>query len=245
MNPTPFKHVDLPLYRLNQLPDPIQQRILERDGFYNIEHNEWWDGDCWLEPTKEQLEAAGVPEELHGAQVFKWKKICSFDIEGHRQHLAFEDLEVREEGFEVFRLLLGIPKWLWEQGDPRQPDWALDWSFKNSSKMYPTTKLELENPIFNEDEDFLESMGPEWWSDEREEPCYNQDQSEKVYRLIHRAMDRFDDLMDSAFRSLVAQYEYLCSEEALREAFEDRLYTIDGQFWEVKPITDEECKETL
>lgn len=109
-------------------------------------------------------------------------------------YIQFEELEVAD--FEVFRKILRIPKYLW-----KKVNWVLteDFSFHIHYKGDTTIIFETDNPSENK-------------LTEREE------------KILERAKDIFDEIINLAQAHLKKWYEELIGDEAIKETIEANEY---------------------
>ena len=106
------------VYKFNELPENIQDKVVEKLYDINVDY-EWWDMDGLLDLSENEMKERKISKREYGGLMFSYDHLY-FDIErGRIWYIQFERLVVNNEN--VFRKWLRIPKRLWENVDYEFP----------------------------------------------------------------------------------------------------------------------------
>jgi hypothetical protein len=124
------------VYEFNELPEDIQDEVVEKLYDINVDY-EWWDMDGLLDLSKSEMKERKISKREYGGLMFSYDKLY-FNIErGRSWYIQFERLVVNNEN--VFRKWLRIPKKLWEK---------VDYEFPSPARNSSTTIEFSENYIY-------------------------------------------------------------------------------------------------
>lgn len=99
------------LYEYSELPKKIQETVLEKNRYINVEDVEWWDYDGKTGfNTKELGRMRLDPYSPDSDELLTWKEFY-FDLVSSR-YVQFKDASFKND--EVARRFLGVPKQIWE-----------------------------------------------------------------------------------------------------------------------------------
>ena len=182
------------VYEFAELPEDVQDKILENMRFVNVEDTFWHDYDGKTGFTSKELKRMRVnPYDGKTDELLTWKNMY-FDLD-RSWYIQFTDAQFEND--EIARKFLRVPRELWDN---------VHWMFENNRKW--TTKLTYEH------QDNYKDFTP------------------KQVEILDRAVDIFSDKMEEALKGLRDNYEYLTTEEAIKETIDCNEYefTIDGKF---------------
>lgn len=233
------------VYKFNELPEESKQKAIKKHWDINIDY-EWWNNETLLEPNSKQIEkikefgfkfpakhgietldekggynsrswyqeknskkiyynnSNEIPSDYYPFHtgLFKYKNIY-FDLD-RSPYIQFDHLMV--ECDTVFYALLQIPKKYWE---------FVSYSFENPSRHFTKIVIEFDCSEYEtkfENEEIPENEIPE------------------IEKMLDKATENWDDIVDDAWKTLRDEYEYKISEKAIAETLIANEYdfTIDG-----------------
>lgn len=217
-----MRTIEVTLYNFDELSEEGQRQALINLSDINVDHD-WWDGDCWLELSTDQIKArriktvynSRIGQDISDVQLTKgaeWTPDNNKNIDGYYPHytglfswddmyfdlgrghyLQFNELRVNDD--ETFRKFLRIPKQLWEN-----VHYAF-WVHNQDTKLH------------------IEENDP------------NRPFTERQLEIIDRATEIFNGHVQDAWNDLHETYLHLLSDEAIKEAIEANEYefTEDGK----------------
>lgn len=182
------------LYKYDELPEDIQEKVLEKNRFINVDGDFWHDYDGKTGFSSKEIHKYHLDPQK-SIDLLSYKKMY-FSLD-RDYFIQFVDAEFLDD--ETARKYLGVPKALWDQ---------VDWRIVDCPSRDGNTRLEYE-PGFSREKDF----------------------TSKQEEILDRAVERFSDKVDEALKGLRDNYEYLISDEAVRDTLEANEYTFreDGE----------------
>lgn len=190
-----MKTKTIELYTFDELPEDVQENVLDKYRHINVEDGFWYDYDgktgfSSKELKRMRLDVKDAPDEL-----ITWKDMY-FSLD-QNWYVQFTDARFADD--EVARKFLSVPKEIWKN---------TYWSFENrhyGGGSCGTTKLIWEYG--------------------------NGALTDRVERILNRAVERFADKMDEVLKHLEGSYDYLISDEAVKETIliNEYTFTINGK----------------
>jgi len=191
------------VYKFDELNEEVKDKVLNDHRYREVDNEWWYENDFLMEPTKEEMDRFGIVP-TPGYAILTYK-ISSFDIYRSR-YLQLEDIEIENE--DAFMKLIEIPVWL-------RPYTYCQFSNKRNYERNTELTIEFDYPDGDdipEIEEYLKFLSEEYFA-----------QAERI----------FDEMMKEALNRLTEQYEYLMSDEAIREALIANEYEFleNGDIW--------------
>ena len=189
-----MKTKTIELYTFEELPEDIQEDVLDKYRDINVEV-EWWDYDGKTGFNSTEIKKYRLDME-YSDDLLDYKKIY-FDC-GQGWYIQFVDAEFKHD--ETARKFLGVPKSLWDQ---------VEWTINDQPHRETSTRLEYESGYARDYRDF----------------------TPKQKAILDRAVERFSDKMEEALKGLRETYEYLCTDDAVKDTIiiNEYTFTVGGK----------------
>jgi len=174
----------------DELDPDIQEKILDRHRYWNVECHDWWDYEGYLELTQQEMDEAGITmDEYTNGCLFKWKKIY-FDLD-RNFHIQFHDLQVTNENI-LWKFLM-VPERLRN---------FMEFDCYNGDSRWntPNTKSTIA---------FVMPSGDRIYEDEAKGT---------IRKILEQANSLMDMKIYDALKMLRDEYDYLTSDEAVAES---------------------------
>ena len=122
------------LYKYNELPEDIQEKVLEKNRYINVEDGFWYDYDGKTGFSRKEIHKYHLDPQKSSDLLSYKKMYFSLDRD---YFIQFVDAEFLDD--ETARKYLGVPKALWDQ---------VDWRIVDCPSRNGNTRLEYE-PGYN------------------------------------------------------------------------------------------------
>lgn len=184
------------LYEFEELPEDIQEKVLEKNRYINVDDSFWYDYDGKTGFSSKELARMKVSVKDCPAELLTWKNMY-FDLD-RSWYIQFTDCSFADS--EIARKFLRVPADIWNR---------VYWSFENRNyggSCHGTTKLVYE------------------WEGDNE-------LTKRQEEILDRAVEIFSDKMEEVLKGLRDSYEYLVTDEAVKETIlcNEYTFTIDGR----------------
>lgn len=194
------RYKQLPIYKFDEAPKELQQKILDNYIGINVDDNDWWDFDGLIDPSQEDVKKLSPEDKKRynkimkeGKSVFKYK-IGAFDLD-RSNYLQLENVEPADE--KLFFGILGLTKAERKKIYKVKP--------YNDNNRETDTKIEV---WFDEDAKITDA------------------QKESIEKQV---TEKWSDIIHEAKKSLRKNYEWLTSDEAIKDTIEANEYDFNEQ----------------
>ena len=180
-------------YKFEELPVDVQEKVLDRYRYFNVEDSEWYDYDGKTGFNSKELARMKVKPADAPCDLITYKKLY-FDLD-RSWYIQFVDAEFSND--EIARKFLRVPANIWNR---------VAWNIIDCPSREGNTRLEYE------------------WEGDKE-------LTKKQEEILDRAVELFADKVSEALKGLRDTYEYLCSDEAVKDTLlaNDYDFTEDGK----------------